>query len=112
MPKTSITPDGYESFLGGLKERIRGSQVKAALSVNRELVLLYWTIGRDILTRERAQGWGAKVINRLADNLGHAFPTVTGFRARNLRYMRAFAEAYIDPLGPKIQERDLETGLD
>jgi predicted nuclease of restriction endonuclease-like (RecB) superfamily len=89
-------PEGYEAFLGDLKERIRAAQVKAALSVNRELILLYWTIGRDILLRQEREGWGAKVINRLAVDLGQAFPDVTGFKARNLRYMRALAEAYQD----------------
>lgn len=92
----SSLPDGYESFLGQLKERIRASQVGAALAVNRELILLYWSIGRDILTRQEAEGWGTKVINRLADDLSRAFPEARGFRARNLKYMRALAEAYPD----------------
>jgi predicted nuclease of restriction endonuclease-like (RecB) superfamily len=89
-------PEGYETFLGGLKERIRAAQIRAALAVNRELILLYWSIGRDILSRQETEGWGANVINRLAEDLGRAFPEVTGFRARNLRYMRAMAEAYPD----------------
>lgn len=55
---------GYDDFLCELKERIRNAQVQAVLAVNRELVLLYWQIGRDILTRQQQQGWGAKVINR------------------------------------------------
>jgi len=89
-------PDRYDAFLQELKERIRSAQVRAALSVNRELVLLYWGIGRDILTRQQSEGWGAKVVDRLADDLLQAFPGMTGFGARNLKYMRAFAEAYPD----------------
>lgn len=89
-------PDRYDAFLQELKERIRSAQVRAALSVNRELVLLYWGIGRDILTRQQSEGWGAKVVDRLAHDLFHAFPGMTGFGARNLKYMRAFAEAYPD----------------
>ena len=89
-------PEGYETFLADLKQRIRTAQVRAALSVNRELILLYWSIGRDILNREQAQGWGAKVVNRLADDLSQSFPEVKGFGLRSLRYMRAFAEAYQD----------------
>jgi predicted nuclease of restriction endonuclease-like (RecB) superfamily len=89
-------PEGYESFLGDLKERIRVAQVRAALAVNRDLILLYWSIGRDILGRQKTEGWGANVINRLAADLSRAFPEAAGFRARNLRYMRALAEAYPD----------------
>ena len=87
---------GYEEFLGGLKERIRNAQVRAALAVNRELVLLYWQIGQEILQRQQHQGWGAKVIYRLATDLRKAFPDIKGFSAFNLLYMRAFAEAYPD----------------
>jgi predicted nuclease of restriction endonuclease-like (RecB) superfamily len=87
-------PEGYDAFLTGLKERIRTARLKAALAVNRELVLLYWGIGRDILARQREHGWGAKVIDRLAADLHHAFPEAQGFSPRNLKYMRAFAEAW------------------
>src|SRR5690348_5539982 len=87
---------GYEQFLGELKQRIRSAQVRAGVAVNRELVLLYWGIGRDILERQRVQGWGAKVIDTLAKDLSRAFPEMTGFSARNLKYMRSFAEACPD----------------
>jgi predicted nuclease of restriction endonuclease-like (RecB) superfamily len=90
-------PAGYEAFIGEVKERIRAAQVGAALAVNRELVLLYWSIGRDILARQAEQGWGAQIIEHMAADLSQAFPTVTGFRLRNLRYMRSLAEAYPDP---------------
>lgn len=86
----------YEQFLLNLKERIRSAQIKAALAVNQELVMLYWRIGRDILERQRQQGWGAKVIDRLAQDLRKEFPEMQGFSPRNLKYMRAFAEAYPD----------------
>lgn len=86
----------YEEFLGELKERIKQAQVRAVLAVNRELILLYWQIGRDILLRQQQQGWGAKVIDRLAADLRKAFPEIKGFSSRNLKYMRAFAEAYPD----------------
>lgn len=84
----------YESFFQSLKERIQLAQTRAALSVNRELSLLYWHIGREILQRQRQQGWGAKVIQRLAQYLKQEFPEMTGFSRSNLLYMRAFAEAY------------------
>jgi len=88
--------ESYEDFLHELKERIRHSQIQAALSVNRELVLLYWQIGRDILIRQQLKGWGAKVIDRLAVDLRQAFPDIKGFSSRNLNYMRQFADAYSD----------------
>ena len=87
-------PEGYEPFLKDLKERIRTAQVGAALAVNRELVLLYWTFGRDILTKQKQHGWGAKIIDRLAADLHKAFPEMTGLSPRNLKYTRALAEAY------------------
>ena len=87
-------PASYPAFLAELKQRIRGARLAAALSVNKELVLLYWSIGRDILGRQSAGGWGAKVIDRLATDLHRAFPDMTGMSARNLKYMRAFAQAW------------------
>ncbi len=92
----ALTPRDYDTLLRDLKARIAGAQVRAALAVNRELVLLYWQIGRDILVQQRQQGWGAKVIDRLAHDLRQAFPDLKGFSPRNLKYMRAFAEAWPD----------------
>jgi predicted nuclease of restriction endonuclease-like (RecB) superfamily len=89
-------PSGYADWLTDLKTRIHTAQQRAALAVNRELVLLYWQIGRDILARQAEQGWGAKVIERLVHNLRTAFPDMKGFSPRNLKYMRAFAEAWPD----------------
>ena len=96
MPEqTSLFSDtNYAAFLNGLKARIRLAQVKAALAVNQELILLYWQIGRDILTRQQTEGWGAKVIQQLAKDLKREFPDMRGFSRSNLLYMRAFAEAY------------------
>ena len=89
-------PEGYADWLADLKGRIHTAQQRATLSVNRELVALYWRIGRDILARQAAQGWGAKVIERLAHDLRAAFPEMKGFSRANLMYMRAFAEAWPD----------------
>ncbi|NCD35142.1 MAG: DUF1016 domain-containing protein [Spartobacteria bacterium] len=89
-------PDGYADWLMELKSRIHCAQQRATLAVNRELLQLYWQIGRDILDRQKKQGWGAKVIDRLAHDLRKAFPEMKGFSPRNLKYMRAFAEAWPD----------------
>lgn len=84
----------YAEWLTALKQRIQSAQQRASVSVNRELVLLYWHIGRDILERQQAQGWGAKVIEQLAKDLTAAFPDMKGFSRRNLLYMRSFAESW------------------
>jgi predicted nuclease of restriction endonuclease-like (RecB) superfamily len=89
-------PENYDDFLNNLKKHIRRTQVKAALAVNQELVTLYWQIGREILTKEQGQGWGAKVVERLAMDLKREFPEMKGFSSRNIRYMKSFAEAYLD----------------
>jgi predicted nuclease of restriction endonuclease-like (RecB) superfamily len=87
---------GYDEFLKSLKERIKTTQVRAALSVNRELLHLYWCIGRDILERQNDLGWGANVIDRIAHDLKAAFPDQKGFSPRSLKYMRKFAELWPD----------------
>ena len=89
-------PDGYADWLTDLKLKIHNAQQRATLAVNRELVLLYWQIGRDILDRQAEQGWGAKVIDRLAHDLRSAFPNMKGFSPRNLKYMRTFAHTWTD----------------
>lgn len=97
MPALPVhVPKDYDAFLRGLKLRIKDAQLRASLSVNRELIFLYWQIGRDILARQDEADWGAKVIDRLATDLHTAFPDVQGFSPRNLKYMRAFAHAWPD----------------
>ena len=86
----------YRAFLEDLKSRVRAAQIRASLAVNRELVLLYWRIGRDILSRQEQLGWGARVIDQLSADLRRAFPEMKGFSVRNLKYMRALAEAWPD----------------
>jgi predicted nuclease of restriction endonuclease-like (RecB) superfamily len=88
--------DGYAALLDELKERIRTARLRAAVTVNQELILLYWSIGNDILARQSAEGWGTRVIDRLAQDLRRDFPDMTGLSSRNLKYMRAFAEAHRD----------------
>ena len=90
----SLLPDSYQTLLTELKRRVSEARLRASLSVNRELVMLYWHIGRDVLLRQQAEGWGSKVIDRLAADMKSAFPEMKGFSPRNLKYMRAFAEAW------------------
>jgi len=86
----------YQDLLASLKSQIQTAQVRAAVAVNQELVLLYWRIGSAILARQQEQGWGTKVIDQLAKDLRRAFPDMHGFSPRNLKYMRALAEAWPD----------------
>ena len=89
-----LAPDSYAQFLADLKSRIKAAQLRASVAVNRELVLLYWQIGRDILERQLRERWGAKVVDRLAADLKREFPDMKGFSVRNLKYMRRFAEVW------------------
>lgn len=90
------SPAEYEALLRDLKKRVHEARLRAGLAVNRELVLLYWKIGHSILERQSKEGWGAKIIDLLSRDLRLEFPDMKGFSPRNLKYMRAFAEAYPD----------------
>lgn len=87
-------PEGYGEWLTDLKARIHAAQQRAAITVNTELVRLYWQIGHEILDRQAEHGWGGKVIERLAVDLRTAFPDMKGFSRANLHYMRSFAAAW------------------
>lgn len=92
--RSGALPADYPQFLAEIKARIAGARTRAVLAVNSELIRLYWEIGHEILEREQREGWGSGVINRLASDLRREFPTITGFSRSNLKYMRAFAEAW------------------
>ncbi len=92
--KSPQLPSGYTEFLTALKVRIRSAQIRAAISINRELILLYWDIGRQIVERQEREGWGAGVIERLSSDLQGGFPGIEGFSPRNIWRMRAFYLAY------------------
>jgi len=92
--KIAPLPIDYADWLADIKARVATARQRAALAANAALIQLYWQIGRDILQRQSAQGWGSKVIERLARDLREAFPEMKGFSLRNLMYMRDFAEAW------------------
>jgi predicted nuclease of restriction endonuclease-like (RecB) superfamily len=89
-------PLDYQSTLADLKQRIASERLRITLSANAAVILLYWDIGQTILTRQEQQGWGAKIIDRLSEDLKEAFPEMNGFSPRNLKYMRKFAEQWFD----------------
>lgn len=91
----SSQPDSnYRNILQSLKEKIRQARLKATLAVNKELLKVYWEIGNTILQQQKKEGWGTKVIDRFITDLKTAFPNMKGLSPRNVKYMRAFAEAY------------------
>ncbi len=93
----SATPAGYAEWLAQVKERVHAAQQRAALAVNRELLQLYWQLGRDILDRQAREGWGSGIIDQVSADLRAAFPEMKGFSPSNLWNMRAFAEAWPEP---------------
>lgn len=111
MTKTSA-PDAadYPAFLAAVKDRVAVARVEAARAVSRELVLLYWEIGRGIVEKQAAHGWGEAVVETLASDLREAFPDMRGFSANNLWLMRQFYTEYAEAgfLEQLVQERERE----
>jgi predicted nuclease of restriction endonuclease-like (RecB) superfamily len=97
MSQATMLPAGYAEWIADVKLRIRAAQQRAALAVNKEMLLLYWQIGRDILDRQAEAGWGTGILSRIEADLRAEFPEMRGFSRSNLKYMRAFAEAWPDP---------------
>ena len=104
-------PADYQAFLESLKTRVQQAQTKAMLSVNRELIQLYWDIGREIVERQDREGWGKSVVDRLAADVQKAFPGMGGFSPVNVWRMRAFYVAY-RPAPPILSQpaTELKTG--
>jgi predicted nuclease of restriction endonuclease-like (RecB) superfamily len=98
-----LKPD-YINTLNELKEKIRQARIRASVSVNTEMLKLYWEIGHTILTQQQQEGWGAKVIDKLAADLKIEFPDFKGLSVRNLKYMRRFAEAYPEFMQPAVSK--------
>lgn len=86
----AIISSEYKSWIGELKQRIRQSQVKAAVKVNTELLQLYWGLGKDIVERQLDSSWGSGFFNQLSKDLKSDFPQMSGFSPTNLKYMKRF----------------------
>lgn len=93
-PGLSQMPNWYPELLESVAQQMMAGRHRALVAAGQELVATYWRIGRAILDRQGEEGWGTKVIDRLAVDLSHRFPDARGYSARNLRYMRAFAAAW------------------
>ena len=106
MAHTLAKSPDYTAWLCEMKSRIRSAHLSAARAVNRDMILLYWDIGRGILEKQKEQGWGKSVVDRLAADLRKEFPDISGFSARNLWDMRRLIEAYSNArvLAQAVQE--------
>jgi len=104
----SRLPANYGKLLGEIKARIRSAQYEALKAVNRHLVALNWDIGQMIAARQKGESWGQAVVETLAADLRKEFPSIRGFSARNIWYMRTFYLTYVDK--PKLQSLVAEIG--
>lgn len=102
MESTELHSKTYAVLLQNLKAEISSARIRAHLSVNKEMINLYWNIGNQILERQKQEGWGGKVIESISKDLRSVFPEMKGLSARNLKYMRKFADEYKD--NPFVQE--------
>jgi predicted nuclease of restriction endonuclease-like (RecB) superfamily len=109
---------GYSDLLARLKDRVRQTQFRAARAANTEVMRLYWSIGREILDRQTVDGWGSKVVDRLAADLKREFPEQRGWSRRNLLYMRRAAgvwpteSEYVHHVGARLPWRHVTVLLD
>jgi len=101
-----VKTDGYAEFLNELKNRIGEAQTSALRSVNKELIMLYWYVGKRIVEKQKNDSWGDSVIEGLSKDLQNAFPGIKGFSARNLWRMRDLYVAYgtNEKLSPLVAE--------
>ena len=96
VPNLSEMGDSYLEFIEKIKMEIQKQRVSIVMKANAGMICLYWNIGKDILAKQEEEGWGAKVIDRMAKDLKEAFPDMSGFSPRNIKYMRKFAQCWPD----------------
>jgi len=95
-PNPSDMSSSYSRFIEEIKAKIRQQRFSVILNANASMVCLYWNIGQAILQKQAEEGWGAKVIDRMAADIKAAFPEMSGFSPRNIKYMRKFAQCWPD----------------
>ena len=106
-----IKNEDYKNWLVDLKTKIKTRQIKAALSVNTELIMLYWEIGKMISEKQQLASWGSKIIEQVAKDLKHEFPDLTGFSASNLKYSKRFFEFYANQISQQLVDQFLNEYL-
>ena len=95
-PNLSEMDEAYFRFIEEIKNEIKNRRISVVLSANSSMICMYWNIGRAVLEKQNQQGWGTKVIDRMAKDLKEAFPEMSGFSPRNIKYMRKFADCWKD----------------
>ncbi len=95
-PNLSEMSDSYLQFIDEIKKEIQKQRVSIVMNANRSMICLYWNIGKAILKKQEEEGWGTKVIDRMSKDLKIAFPEMSGFSPRNIKYMRKFAQCWLD----------------
>jgi predicted nuclease of restriction endonuclease-like (RecB) superfamily len=103
----------YKNWITSLKDKIRSAQIKAALSVNEQMIMLYWDIGKSIVEKQQEHNWGSKIVEQMAQDLKRELPDTNGFSRTNLFAMRKFylfyaASQLVQQLGEQIQNTDIE----
>ncbi len=109
----------YKIWIASLKDRIRSAQLKAAVAVNVELILLYWDVGKNIVEKQEQNNWGSKIVDQIANDLKRDLPDTNGFSRTNLFAMRKFYLFYKDTqivhqLGGQFEKNEIDqqhTGL-
>jgi len=103
---TSLLPSEYGTVFRAIKDRVRSAQLDALRAVNKELVGLYWDIGRIIVERQKGETWGKSVVKQLALDLQMEFPGTGAFSASNLWRMKSMYEHYapVEKLAPLVRE--------
>ena len=95
-PNLSEMSDSYLQFIEEIKNEIQRQRLSVVLKANTSMICLYWNIGNAISKKQKEEGWGAKVIDRMSKDVKDAFPDMSGFSPRNIKYMRKFAECWPD----------------
>ncbi|MCI8849480.1 MAG: DUF1016 domain-containing protein [Oscillibacter sp.] len=95
-PKLAEMSDSYLQFIEEIKGEIQRQRISVVLNANASMICLYWNIGQAILQKQSDEGWGAKVIDRMAADIKASFPEMSGFSPRNIKYMRKFAQCWPD----------------
>ena len=102
----SVNDDNYMTWLNDLELRIKQSQSHVLIYASKSLLLLYWSIGSDIIQRKQSSNWGDKIINQLSKDLQLSFPEMKGFSVSNLKYMQRFYQFYVDcPIGQQAVDQ-------
>lgn len=111
MKDQSISPSEYKDWILGLKSKIQSAQIKAALTVNTQLIHLYYYLGEQLYKKQQMAQWGDKILIQVSKDLKTTFPEMKGFSVTNLKYIRAFYQFYLEkPIGqqPVAQSAELQ----